>query len=150
MAAKYPFPAFLEGRVHPLLYSRWLQRKAMAHRKRDRSRGNADATLEQYKVAIHAAVVRSEGVDAYTGAELRWELISQYDNDESKAGGRQYKQRFGDLPSVDHVGDGLGAPDFAICAWRTNDAKNDLAYEDFVTLCKAVVSYADTHRRLHA
>ena len=26
----------------------------------------------------------------------------------------------------DHVGDGLGAADFKICAWRTNDAKHDL------------------------
>jgi hypothetical protein len=74
---------------------------------------------------------------------LRWDLISKYTNDESKAGKRAYKRTFADLPSVDHVGDGLGAPDFRICAWRTNDAKTDLSHEEFVSLCRAVVAHYD-------
>lgn len=94
-------------------------------------------------MAIHAAVADSGGVDAYTGHPLRWDLISTYDNEQSKAGKRAYKKAFGDLPSVDHVGDGLGAPDFAICAWRTNDAKNDLPFDEFVTLCRAVIAHHD-------
>jgi hypothetical protein len=30
-------------------------------------------------------------------------------------------------------------------AWRTNDAKNDLRYDDFVALCRAVVRH---HQRV--
>lgn len=134
-------PEFLAGRCTQEVYARWLERKASAHRKRDCKRGNAEATTAAYKAAIHAAVIESGGCDAYTGLPLRWDLISTYDNVASKAGGRVYKQGLGDLPSVDHIGDGLGVPDFKICAWRTNDAKSDLAYEDFVSLCRRVVEY---------
>ena len=144
---KYAFPKFLHGRCTPGIYAHWLHRKAVAHRKRDAGRGNAAATNEDYKLAIHAAVVASDGVDAYTGRELRWELLSTWDNEASKVGKRAYKQSFGDLPSVDHIGDGLGAPDFAICAWRTNDAKSDLSYREFVELCRAVITHHDSKAR---
>ncbi|AHG91853.1 hypothetical protein J421_4316 [Gemmatirosa kalamazoonensis] len=140
---KYPFPQCLSGLCQPPAYSRWLARKASAHRKRDRARGNQTATIEAYKSAIHAAVASSGGVDAYTGRLLRWDLISTYDNEASRAGKRAYKASLGDLPSVDHVGDGLGAPHFRICAWRTNDAKNDLSYTEFVELCRAVIAHHD-------
>lgn len=74
-----------------------------------------------------------------THEELKWELISQWDNEKSKAGGREYKATFALLPSIDHVDDGTGAANFRICAWRTNDAKSDLSLEDFVVLCRKVV-----------
>ena len=45
-------PAFLNGSVSPEAYERWLGRKAMAHVKRDRRRGNAAATRALYKAAI--------------------------------------------------------------------------------------------------
>ncbi len=47
------------------------------------------------------------------------------------------------LPSVDHVDDGMGEPNFKICAWQTNDAKNDLSYLEFLELCRKVVQYGD-------
>jgi hypothetical protein len=138
---KYPFPDFLANQCTPDAYRRWLHRKAAAHRKRDRARGNAEAMIEAYKRAIHAAVLHSHGLDDYTGQPLRWDLISKYDNEASKAGKRFYKQSFGDLPSVDHVGSGIGEPGFKICAWRTNDAKNDLPYDEFVALCRRVIDH---------
>lgn len=146
MATKYPHPPFLVDIVDPLIYREWLKRKAVAHRRRDKGRGNATTTNEAYKVAIHAAVERSGGVDAYTGKPLCWDLISRYDNDDSKVGKRSYKQQFGDLPSVDHVGDGLSAPDFHICAWRTNDAKSDLSYDEFIELCRIVLVHEPKFR----
>ncbi|WP_157757500.1 hypothetical protein [Corallococcus macrosporus] len=140
---KYLLPEFLKDRCLPVVYERWLERKAVAHLKRDRKRGNAVATKEAYKAAIHEAILKSGGVDAYTGQPLQWELISTYDNEQSKARGRAYKKELGDLPTLDHVGDGLGVPDFKICAWRTNDAKSDLSYDEFVQLCQAVISHHD-------
>ena len=137
----YDLPDFLKKRVDERLYRRWLHRKANAHVKRDRRRGNKSASVAEYKAAIHAAVLNGGKNDAYTREKLRWELISSYNNQKAAAGGRDYKQRFADLPTVDHIGDGKGVPRFVICSWRTNDAKSDLTYENFVSLCKAVLSH---------
>jgi hypothetical protein len=136
---KYERPSFLQSRLTQEAYIRWLRRKAAAHVKRDKSRGNSAVKNEQYMIAIHRAVCESNGRDAYTHELLTWELISKYDNDASKAGRREYKAKFALLPTVDHVGDGKGAADFRICAWRTNDAKSDMTLKEFVELCRKVV-----------
>ena len=136
---KYQIPEFLSGSIEQKVYERWLHRKAVAHVRRDRKRGNKNATNEEYKIAIHKAVCESKGKDAYTNEELDWSLLSRYNNEESKKYGRKYKKQFALLPSVDHVGDGIEPADFKICAWRTNDAKNDLTYEEFVDLCRKVL-----------
>jgi len=146
MMRKYQIPKFLEGTVTQDHYERWLHRKALAHIRRDRKRGNKTATNEKYKIAIHKAVSDSEGKDAYTGEKLDWTLLSKYDNKASKKYGRNYKKQFALLPSVDHVGDGTGPVDFKICAWRTNDAKSDLSYKEFVELCRKIVKVANNRR----
>lgn len=143
MARKYEVPSFLAGKVDQVSYQRWLERKAGAHLKRDKARGNSVATGESYKIAIHAAVITSNGLDAYTGEPLDWTLISRYDNAESKAKRREYKAQFALLPTVDHVGDGLGPANFKICSWRTNDAKHDLTHGEFVDLCRRVIAYSE-------
>ncbi|MBI2440272.1 MAG: hypothetical protein HYV35_02760 [Lentisphaerae bacterium] len=138
---KYPFPECLSGQCHPLEFEKWLERKTRAHLKRDRKRGNTAATRASYKITIYDAVVRSKGLDAYTGKFLRWDLISTYDNDQSKTRGREYKKEFGDLPTVDHVDNGSGAPLLNICAWRVNDAKNDLTLSEFLQVCREVLEF---------
>ena len=100
-----------------------------------------------YKEAIHAACLLSGGLDAYTGEQLHWHLISKYDNDQSKAGRHSYKNQFAMLPSVDHIDAGASEASFRICAWRTNDAKNDLSPAAFVELCRLVVNHADAERQ---
>jgi hypothetical protein len=139
---KYKLPDFLLGQCPAEIYHRWLHRKAVAHVRRDRRRGNTQAAVAAYKAAIHAAVVDSGGRDVYTGRALQWNLISRYKNLDSKAGGRWYKQKFSDLPTVDHVSDNIGRPEFRICSWRTNDAKGDLSIDDFLALCFEVVAHA--------
>jgi hypothetical protein len=143
MARLFDLPPFLDGIVDRPVYVRWLRRKASAHLKRDRHRGNTVAVGAAYRLAIHAAVLRSNGVDEYTGGALRWELISQYDNDKAAVSRRHYKRQFYDLPTVDHVGDGLAAPDFKICSWQVNDAKHDQTYYEFVEMCRAVVAHSE-------
>ena len=137
----YKLPSFLNESCTPEAYRRWLTRKARTHVKRDRARGNDSATIEEYKKAIHLAVERCGGLDEYTGRPLQWDLISRYNNDESRKRGRDYKKGFSDLPTVDHVADGLGPPDFFICSWRVNDAKNDLDLNEFRQLCSEVLAY---------
>jgi hypothetical protein len=140
---KYVLPAFLTGTLDQAAYQRWLSRKADAHKRRDRGRGNDTATRESYMLAIHEAVHRSRGFDEYTGLPLRWDLASTYDNERSGTEGRAYKKSLADLPTVDHVGDGLGPADFAICSWRVNDAKNDLTMKEFLTVCRQVLKYCE-------
>src|SRR5262249_16827174 len=94
-----------------------------------------------YKTAIHQAVVSSSGYDDYTGEKLDWSLVCRYDNIRSKENGREYKASFALLPTVDHVGDGLGKADFKICAWRTNGAKTDLTHSQFIELCARVMAH---------
>lgn len=138
---KYQLPIFLQNIVTQNIYEKWLDRKARAHLNRDKKRGNTSITLELYKVEIHNEVCASNGLDAYTGESLDWSLISKYNNDESKEFGREYKKQFALLPTLDHVDDGLGNPNFKICSWRTNDSKNDLSLSEFMELCKKILAY---------
>jgi hypothetical protein len=142
----YELPSFLEGMCAAEQYRQWLSRAASRHVKRDRKRGNERASRQEYKRAIHEAVLRQGQTDAYTGESLDWSLISTYDSKKAKEGGRAYKKSFGDMPSVDHVGDGLERANLCICSWRTNDCKSDLDLEEFIALCQKVVTYS---RRLN-
>ncbi len=134
-------PRFLAEVISAEVYEGWLARKAAAHVKRDRKRLQIGVTQSLYKEAIHWAVVLSDGRDAYTGEDLHWKLISTYRNEESKAGRHGYKTGFALLPTVDHVSAGATEASFKICAWRTNDAKNDLSHPAFIELCKMVLSH---------
>jgi hypothetical protein len=140
---KYQVPDFLSSKLSQDKYERWLRRKAIAHWRRDKKRGNNTVTAEDYRKEIHRAVRDSEGKDQYTGERLKWSLISSYKNSESKEHRRKYKAALALLPTVDHVGDGLGEATFRICALRTNAAKSDLSYKDFVKLCRKVIKHKD-------
>ena len=110
--------------------------------RRDRKRSMSDAAGASYRNAIHVAVLASGGRDDYTGEELHWHLISQYKNAESQEGRHHYKAGFALLPTVDHVDASASSAAFKICAWRTNDAKNDLSVSAFVSLCARVLAHA--------
>ena len=143
MSKLYALPAFLAGRLSEEAYVRWLRRKCAAHVKRDRKRSAHAITGLDYRAKMHAAVRASAGRDFYTGEPLAWELIGSYSNDDSKAGRSTYKAGLALLPTVDHVLMEDGTYDFVVCAWRTNDAKNDLSHAEFIDLCRRVVAHAD-------
>lgn len=42
---------------------------------------------------------------------------------------------------MDHVDDGKGEPNFKICAWRINDSKHDLTLDEFIEVCKDMLSF---------
>ena len=139
---KNTLPPFLEGRVQPQVYERWLARKAAAHLKRDRKRGYTEITGAMYRTEIHAAVLNGQGKDIYTGEELDWSLLSQYNNEDSESGKHGYKAGFALLPTVDHIESSVSKSGFGICSWRTNDAKHDLSYQAFIELCIKVLTHA--------
>lgn len=140
MSNDFQKPEFIKN-CDPQVYKKWLTRKANTHLKRDKKRWETSSTPEEYKIAIHRAVIESKGVDAYTGKMLRWDMIGQYDNDKSKEGRSEYKKKFGDLPTVDHVSGKDEKLKFKICSWTVNDAKNDLNYKEFVKLCREVIEF---------
>jgi hypothetical protein len=141
MTKRYALPDCLAGKTDETAYVRWLRRKAAAHIKRDRLRCNWEISGEEYRRLIHAAVSRCAGRDHYTGEDLRWDLLSKYSNEDSKAGRSAYKADFALLPTVDHVPGADGKYDFVVCAWRTNDAKNDLSHDEFIELCRRVIAH---------
>lgn len=143
MSKLFAMPDFLTGRINQTTYTRWVHRKAASHVKRDRLRCSYPIAGSDYRRLIHAAVCTSGGRDHYTGEELRWELLSTYCNDTSKAERSAYKASMALLPTVDHVPGADDRYDFVICAWRTNDAKNDLSHDEFLALCRRVISHHD-------
>ncbi len=139
---RYALPPFLVGRVDPLVYERWLARKAAAHLKRDQKRGYEGVSRSLYREEIHKAVFASEGRDYYTGETLDWSLLSKYKNEDSIAGKHAYKAGFALLPTIDHIESAQTNSGFRICGWRTNDAKHDLTHDEFIQLCKLVLQKA--------
>lgn len=137
---QYAVPDCIKDQCDQMKYSRWLQRKATAHARRDRKRDRA-CTIAQYKAGIHAAVCALGHLDYYTGEPLDWKLVSTYDNESSKSGRTHYKKTLALLPTIDHTVDEHGRPRFVICSWYVNDAKSDLSVEDFYRLCERVLKY---------
>ena len=72
-------------------YPGWVQRKAVTLCKRDQKRGG-NGNVQQYRLAIHQAVVACHGHDHWTGEWLDWALIGTYDNREAAAGGGEHLQ----------------------------------------------------------
>jgi len=123
-----------------LSYPSWVQRKAVTLCKRDQKRGGT-GNVQQYRLAIHGAVLASEGRDHWTGEPLDWELIGTYYNTEAAAGKGAHKKQYAMLPTIDHRTNKPEA-DFVICAWRTNDAKHDMTPEELLTFCRAVIAHS--------
>jgi hypothetical protein len=140
---KYSLPDFLIGRCTPEVYYDWLEGRALAHVRRDRQRGHLAATREAYMVAIHAAALKSGGLDDYTGKPMDWEAIGTWNNADSQTI-PNYKKQFWNLPTVDHFGKDIAANAFRICSWQTNDCKNDLSHDQFVEFCRSVVGYHES------
>ena len=134
-------PDFLAGMCSQEQFNTWLMRKTRSILRRDRKRGNTCGTYREYKLAIYRAVVDSSGNCAYTGKLLRWDLISMYDNKMAKLGGRKYQRMLYEVPTIDHVSDGLGVPDFRICSWVVNSCKNQLGLQEFLMLCRQILEF---------
>ena len=121
-------------------YPGWVQRKAVTLCKRDQKRGGS-GNVQQYRLAIHAAVVASQGHDHWTGEWLDWDLIGTYDNREAATGKGEHKKQYAMLPTIDHRSN-RPEPDFVICAWRTNDAKHDMTPQELLAFFTAVLHHS--------
>ena len=124
-------------------YSDLIRKKAEAVTRRDKRRGGKYSVKEAIE-AIHEAFHRCNGFDPYDGSKLDPELLGTYDNNRSKEKGAAYKREMAMLPTVDHV-TAKPVPDFEIVSWQTNDAKGDMAPDEFIAYCHRVVEIAKQH-----
>jgi hypothetical protein len=117
-------------------YNIWLTAQANSCRGRDRKLITPLPSLSEYKEAIHLAVVRSRGLDEYTGDLLQWNRLN---HERPPAGGRKSHRKRGLWPSVDHY-HGTGRLNYKICSGLTNTAKGALDHQEFVKLCRKVAA----------
>jgi hypothetical protein len=83
VAKVYFLPDFLQGRITDEWYNRWLTRKAKYIIAQDREKHRPcarNATAQQYKELIHAAVQNGGRLDPFTGGTLQWELVCTWDD----------------------------------------------------------------------
>lgn len=130
----------LNDKVDKAKYLQWIDRKTRSLFKRDQKRAQKQKItfaykMKNYKESIIEAINKSEGKDFYTGEMLRWDLISQY---------RDKKLHM--LPTIDHMNSQC-EPNFVVCSWKMNDAKNDLSGEDFECLCIKFLAHRYLNRQ---
>lgn len=124
-------------------FEKWINRKAnsLCRRDKKRTKGIFNLTPMQYVEGICNAIKESPVFDFYTGDKLDWTQIGKYTNEEAQELGPDIKKKYAMMPTVDHA-DAKPEPNFRICTWRTNDAKNDLTLDEFRKLCLKVLRHS--------
>jgi hypothetical protein len=90
---KYPLPPVLNGIFNVSRYDKYLNCKADTLRKRDLRNGRPFAYQSSkavYKSKIHAAFLNAGTKDPYTGDELRYDLIGEWNNKKDKGDASAY------------------------------------------------------------
>jgi hypothetical protein len=152
---KYPLPPVLTGVCNAPKYRKWLRCKADQLQKRDKKLNRPHAknhSQADYKMKIHEAVMRNDGLDPYTGAPLRWDLIGRWDENKEASfkerrnfpGAARYrtiKKEFYLLPVIDHVDPGARDLDFEIVSWIVNEGKSQMTPREYIDLCAKVAEH---------
>jgi hypothetical protein len=138
-----PLPSFLNGTCTDSEYRRWLRRKAVALFRRDKMRKipfALESSFAVYRQLIHRAVMESGLYDPYTGDQLRWDLIGDWDSKAAHEQGRAYIKEFALMPTIDHLNPGSETIEFEICSWQVNNSKGDFNPIEFINFCAKVVA----------
>lgn len=136
---KYQPPPWMAEHLSPTAYNNWLLGKAQSLCRRDYERGG-NYTASEAKADVHTAIAACGGRDYWTGEQLRWDLLGNYDSDESGWQGASYKRARAMQPTIDHR-NSEPICDFVICSWRTNDAKHDMSIEELKEFCRLVLEH---------
>ena len=144
MSRTWTIPDCLKPKVSDEnIFRKWLHRKAMSIRNRDRKRNVPVLSLSLMKQAIVSAIERSNGHDFYTGEPLDWHLISKWVGSEEGTSANDYRRKFWMLPSVDQDFTDASKTAFHICSWRMNDSKNDQSIAEFLQLAAKVQKHRE-------
>ena len=142
----YPLPSFLGGIVSSRDYNIIVYHRASAMQERDRHRKIAIAFtvhVRAYSDSMNSAVFRSGQTDPYTGDMLDWGLVRQWNDNDEKNQGVDFMKKFALMPTFSHV-DLYHSVGFEVCSWRITTCKSSLTGQQFVDLCKRVVSFRDS------
>ena len=135
-AHKYPIPPFMSDLGFTQnTYGTWLDRITIAHSVRDNSRLGTKVNREAYRTAIHDAVCRSNGRDAYTNEPLDFRLLEHF------AGAPVVGRSEEETPTLDHVVLHPTKPVFAICSLRTNKCKADLTVPELIDFARKFLTF---------
>ena len=143
---KYPLPPCFTGIMTVSEYDKLLNCKADSLRTRDdRLKRPFPGTFTKagYKQEIHAAFMRCNGKDPYTGDALRFDLIGGWNKKKetllcSGRCGALFNKELFLMPTVDHCDPYGSVLHFEICSWIVNTSKSLMNPQEYVALCKKV------------
>jgi len=140
-------PDWMSGIVDTIKYRAWLLKRAKELRKRDLEVGRQFAkthVVSDYRKLINDAVYANGRYDPFTGDTLDWSLVKVWDTSKSIDSDGTYIKKFALLPVVDHIDPTAAELRFEMCANQVNLCKSYLTPDDFVALCKKIVTYRKT------
>ena len=146
-AKEYPIPLVLTNAgISQDLYGKWLDKVTTPHLLRDRKR-LVGQTIERkvYRVAIHKAVVESNGKDYYTGEPLNWKLLQHFSGSTVSTTAKGSKRASQEMtPTLDHENLSAKHPVFRICSMRTNKCKSDYSIDTLLDFSRKLIAYQST------
>ena len=120
------------------MYLKWLARESSRFFNNDMKHKIKSISRLEYKDAIHKAVLKNKDIDAFTGNLLNWKLLGKYDSKMAREHGRSYKVLYGDIPTATLINGGAGHTNISICAWKVDECKGELNFNEFSEICNAV------------
>jgi len=142
---KYELPPCLEGIMSVSKYDKLLNGKADTLRKRDLKLGRPFAlknSKADYKAKIHAAFLVAGPKDPYTGDTLRYDLVGTRNTQEANGVVGVFDKEYFLKPVVDHSDPYSDELEFEICSWIVNSSKTLLNPQEYVDLCRRIVTHA--------
>jgi hypothetical protein len=142
---KYPLPAFADGELTPHEYSHWVVGESADAYRRDCVKMRPFALKSSQKQCgnvVHEAVIAGNGIDPFTGARLRYDLVHTYDPIKAR-GNIDYERQFDLMPNVDHIDPEADVLALEICAKRINLCKSEQNPEEFLNMCRKIVEYSE-------
>jgi len=138
-------PAWLADVDHNT-FSRWVKgqaRRLQGRQRRGAVQAEAAASdtpdrvtpLPVWREVIQDAVVRSGGLDHWTGEGLRWNLLREFDPRQADGHeARDYRRRFALMPVLDQQA-GIHDPALEVCSLRTLGLRGDLTRDEWIAHC---------------
>ena len=137
-------PDWLLATITAGQYKKWILKRAKELHSHDRDVGRPYALVlkvSDYCKLLDDAVHNGGRFDPFTGDELQWRLIGQWDVTHTVDPDGSYYRKFALAPAVDHVDPEAPELKFEICSNQVNLCKSYLSPDDFVALCRRIAAY---------
>ena len=126
-------------KITPNAYKRVLNREALSLTRRDRRRGGTYQAKEAI-MAVHKAFHNCDGTDPYDGIPLDGEQLMPINRGDRLNSSLTRQKCLKRMPTVGHVHQKPIA-EFEILSRQTHKAKNEMTSDEYLSHCRAVVSF---------